>query len=146
MGYEGGHRRAMANSVIFAKRGAPFVERWLARYDGFDPSIWDHHSVILPAALAREHPDEICRLSPAAFFWPLWTDSHVAWMHAPLDEDESARVAAAIHRNGGALYEEQVIYHAQNHAAARFMKHLTVDDIRTKNTRFNMLVRRYVNM
>ncbi|EQL00684.1 hypothetical protein G6O67_008516 [Ophiocordyceps sinensis] len=146
LGHEGGDRRGMANAVILAKSAAPFLERWYRMYDGFDPRSWNYHSVILPAKLADEYADEVCQLSPAAFFWPLWPTSHIEWMHAPLSPAESAAVAAAMARTNGSLFDEQLIYHAWNHAVARVIEHLTPRRIMVEDTRFNMLVRRFVDV
>ncbi|PHH65372.1 hypothetical protein CDD81_2476 [Ophiocordyceps australis] len=144
MAYEGGNRQGLCNGVILAKPGAPFVERWYRMYRDFDPTDWNYHSVLLPAKLAVQYPDDICPLSPAAFFWPLWTKDQVALMHRPLDASEAARVTEAMSRNHGALYPGQLAYHATG-----FKKHMTsatAHDILTQDTRFNLLVRRYVNM
>ncbi|KAM4058548.1 glycosyltransferase sugar-binding domain-containing protein [Hirsutella rhossiliensis] len=146
LAHEGGNRRGMTNAVILAKRGAPFLERWYRMYDGFNPRLWNYHSVVLPARLADRHAEEVCQLSPAAFFWPLWPRQHIEWMHAPLSPAESATVAAAIARNNGSLFGEQLINHAWNHPAARFVRHLTPERIKTEDTRFNMLVRRFVDV
>ncbi|KAM4056377.1 glycosyltransferase sugar-binding containing DXD motif domain-containing protein [Hirsutella rhossiliensis] len=144
LGHEGGHRKGMTNAVILAKPAAGFVERWYQAYNDFDPKRWNQHSVILPAKLADEHPDEVCQLPPAAFFWPLWPQHHVDWMHVPLSRDESAAVAAAMERTNGSLFGEQLVYHAWNHPAQRYVRDLTPERIKTEDTRFNMLVRRYV--
>ncbi|KAG8157191.1 hypothetical protein KVR01_012899 [Diaporthe batatas] len=79
MGYEGGNRMGLCDGVILAKAGAPFIARRLGEYATFDDGNWNYHSV-----LAARHPDEICTLSPSAFFWPLWDRAAVDWMHAPL--------------------------------------------------------------
>ncbi|PFH59924.1 hypothetical protein XA68_11693 [Ophiocordyceps unilateralis] len=143
MGYEGGHRQGMCNAVILAKKGAPFLQRWYSLYDYFDPSLWNYHSVMLPAKLAAAYPDDICPLSPEAFFWPLWTDDQKAWMHRKLDRDEADEVAAAMERNGGALFPGQLAYHATG--SAKHMRNPTPHGILTEDTRFNMLVRRYID-
>src|SRR5947209_9030420 len=77
----------MANAIILAEPNAPFVERWLSEYRSFrgDEGYWNEHSVVLPARLAREHPQEITVLPPRAFYWPLWTESHIKWLFASAD-------------------------------------------------------------
>lgn len=145
LGHEGGHRRGMANAVILAKPGAPFVERWYQAYNNFEPKHWNYHSVVLPARLADKHPDEICQLPPAAFFWPLWTQHHLEWMHTRLSQKESAAVAADMERTNGSLFDEQLIYHAWNHVAQKWLGDLTPERIWNEDTRFNMLVRRFVD-
>lgn len=146
LAHEGGHRKRMTNAVILAKKAAPFIERWYQMYDRFDPNLWDYHSVVLPDKLANDHPDELCQLPPAAFFWPLWSKHHIDWMHTPLTLEESATVTAAMERTHGALFDEQLMYHAWNHPARKYIKDLTPERINAEDTRFNLLVRRFVDM
>ena len=95
LGQEGdGGEYGMANAVILAEPGAPFLRRWLKEYRSFRSKgrdeFWNEHSVRLPVKLAKAHPEEITILSPKAFFWPLWTDSHLEWIfrsHTPIPLD-----------------------------------------------------------
>ncbi|KAF4592042.1 glycosyl transferase [Ophiocordyceps camponoti-floridani] len=144
MGYEGGHRRGLCNAVVLAKKGAPFLQRWYRSYDNFNPHDWSYNSVLLPAKFASTYPDEICPLSPAAFFWPTWTADQVAWMHEPLNGDEVVEATAAIERNGGSLFPGQLAYHATG--SARFMRASTPSEILKEDTRFNLLVRRFIDV
>ena len=85
LGEEGeGAEHGMANAVILAEPGAPFLRRWLSEYKSFRSmgrdEYWNEHSVQLPVRLAREHPEEITVLPPNAFFWPLWTEDHLDWI------------------------------------------------------------------
>ncbi|RDA87099.1 hypothetical protein CP532_0170 [Ophiocordyceps camponoti-leonardi (nom. inval.)] len=143
MGYEGGHRQGLCNAVILAKKGASFLQRWYRLYDDFDPTDWNYHSVQLPAKLAAAYPHDICPLSPVAFFWPLWTTDQVAWMHKPLNRQEAVNVAAAIKRHGGVLFPGQLAYHATG--AGAHMRASTTQELLAMDTRFNILVRRYVD-
>ena len=146
MAHEGGNRYGMANAVIVAKKGAPFIERWLKEYVNFDEQDWNWHSVVLPKRLADQNPEEICALSPMAFFWPLWTDSHIEYMHALLNKEEAREVEARLGKFGGALHQEQLVYHAWSHNSfERFVERLTPDVIRRENTRFNILMRRFLS-
>ncbi|MCJ1333553.1 hypothetical protein MMC10_010253 [Thelotrema lepadinum] len=145
MAREGGNRYGMANAVIVAKKGAPFINRWLKEYEGFDEQDWNWHSVVLPKRLADQHPDEICALSPTAFFWPLWTESHVEYMHTLLSAEEAREVERRMESNGGALYKEQLVYHAWSHNSYEmFIERLTPKVIREEDTRFNILMRRFL--
>jgi hypothetical protein len=82
MGQEGKDAEyGIANAVILAEPAAPFLRRWLEEYRTFRSvgrdEYWSEHSVLLPAKLATQHPDEITVLSHKAFFWPSWTDEHL---------------------------------------------------------------------
>jgi hypothetical protein len=61
---------AMADAIILAEREAPFLKRWLNEYRWFrgDEGYWGEHAVLVPARLAREHPEEITVLPSTAFF------------------------------------------------------------------------------
>ena len=145
MAHEGGNRYGMANAVVVAKKGAPFVERWLKEYESFDEQDWNWHSVVLPKKLAARFPEEVCALSPTAFFWPLWTDSHVEYMHARLSGEEAREVQDRVRGHGGALYAEQLVYHAWSHNSyERFVERLTPEVVREEDTRFNILMRRFL--
>ena len=145
MAHEGGNRYGTANAVIVAKKHAPFIERWLVEYESFDEQDWNWHSVVLPKRLAKQHPKEVCTLSPTAFFWPLWTESHVDYMHKTLSKDEARELEVRVHKNEGALYEDQLVYHAWSHNSfERYVERLTPDIIRDEDTRFNILMRRFL--
>jgi len=85
LGEEGeGAEHGMANAVILAEPGAPFLRRWLSEYKSFRSlgrdEYWNEHSVQLPVRLAKENPEEITILPPKAFYWPLWTQDHLEWI------------------------------------------------------------------
>ena len=146
LAHEGGNRYGLCNAVVLAKPGSRFVARWLDAYDSFREQDWNYHSVVLPRELADRHPGELCALSPTAFFWPLWTPSHVDYMHRELPAPEAARVQALLRQNGGGLYANQLAYHAWSHNSYdKYVEKLTPETIRTKNTRFNMMVRRFLD-
>ncbi|KAL8407385.1 hypothetical protein RB594_006282 [Gaeumannomyces avenae] len=144
MGHEGGVRMGLTNAVILSKAGAPFIKRWLGMYTSFDKTLWNEHSVKLPRRLEDQYPDELCTLSPSAFYWPMWTEGSVDWMHEPLSDKEAAEVDEAMRKNDGALFGDQLVLHAWSHPARRYTHRLTPDIMRRENTRFNMLLRRFL--
>jgi hypothetical protein len=69
----------LANAVILAEPGAPFLRRWFEEYKSFrngNPGepYWAEHSVVVPKRLAMDHPGEVTILSDKAFYWPLWDE------------------------------------------------------------------------
>ncbi|KAK3945505.1 hypothetical protein QBC46DRAFT_370859 [Diplogelasinospora grovesii] len=146
LGAEGGNRWGLCNAVIAARANSTFVARWLASYDDVDLSReWNYHSVLLPKEMAETHPREVCALAPDAFFWPTWTWRHVDWMHEPLSRDAAIFWQSEIDRHGGSLFENQLAYHAWNQMAwDRYLKMLTPEVIRAQDTRFNLLMRRFL--
>jgi hypothetical protein len=147
MGHEGGNRGGLCNAIMVARRNSTFIDRWAAEYGNFDFSHeWNFHSVILPKKLQLQNPDDICALSPSAFFWPTWTWHHVQWMHEPLTRQQARQWTVEIQRNGGSLFGEQLAYHAWSQMAwDRFLSRLTPEMVRTRDTRFNLLVRRFLH-
>ncbi len=146
MGHEGGNRAGMANAIIVARPNSAFINRWIDTYSTFSPSSeWNYHSVTLPKQMAKDHPDEICALPPTAFFWPTWTWRHVRYMHEKLDKETARGVEKEIERLKGALVEGQLAYHAWSQMAwGKYLSGLTPDTIRAEDTRFNILMRRFL--
>jgi hypothetical protein len=145
MGHEGGNRSGIGNAVIVARPGSPFIARWLASYnESFDnrPQMWNHHSIKVPAELAIQHPDDICKLSPSTFFWPTWSSEHIDAMHSPLIEEEVVELKHNMTSYSGAMYANQLAYHAWgNIARVRFLSQLTPESLFSVETRFNILLR-----
>ncbi|KLU90471.1 hypothetical protein MAPG_10325 [Magnaporthiopsis poae ATCC 64411] len=144
MGHEGGVRMGLTNAVILAKAGAPFLKRWLEMYQSFDKTLWNEHSVKLPRRLEDQYPNELCALSPTAFYWPMWTEGSVDWLHKPLNPDETAEVEETLRRNDGALFDDQLVLHAWSQPSRRYTHRLTPEIMRKENTRFNMVLRRFL--
>jgi len=145
MGHEGGNRSGICNAVIVARPASPFIAKWLAAYnESFDnrPHMWNHHSVKVPAELAMQYPSDICKLSPSTFFWPTWSADHIGSMHLPVAEDEVLALRRNMSSYGGAMYPNQLAYHAWgNIARARFLGRLSPERLLDIDTRFNILLR-----
>ncbi|KAK7966253.1 glycosyltransferase sugar-binding domain-containing protein [Apiospora aurea] len=146
LGHEGGNRQGLCNAIMAGHANGTFLQRWLDAYDGVDLSReWNYHSVLLPKEMQLEHPAEVCALPPGAFFWPTWTWNHIDWMHTALKPKEAQYWASEVKRNGGGLFADQFAYHAWSQMAwDRYLKHLTPEAVRTKDTRFNIIVRRFI--
>ena len=145
LGHEGGNRAGMANAVIVARKDSSFIKRWIKTYDSFSTREWNYHSVILPKKMAGEFPDEICGLSPTAFFWPTWTYKHIEYMHAELTKEEAEQVKEEVRRNEGALVEGQLAYHAWSQMAwGKYLRYLDEARVREVDTRFNIMMRRFL--
>lgn len=143
MGHEGGNRRGLANAVILAKKAAPFISRWPERYTELDDRPWNEHSVLLPERLSQEHLEEPCTLSPSVFFWPMWSRLAVDWLHKPLSPDEVDDVEAALRKNNGPLFPDQLAVHVWCRASRKYLDGLGPQAIRTENKPVDMMVRRF---
>lgn len=146
LGHEGGDRHGLCNALILGRKNAPFIRRWIDSYADFDSGKeWNYHSVILPKKLAWEHPQEVCPLSPTVFFWPTWTEKHVRYMHEPISEAEARDLERTMDANGGGLYANQLAYHAWSQVAWEpYLRDLTPEIVMEEDTRFNVMVRRFL--
>ncbi|KAK4219865.1 hypothetical protein QBC37DRAFT_271573 [Rhypophila decipiens] len=146
LGHEGGNRWGLCNAVMLARPNSTFLTRWIKSYENVDLSKeWNYHSVLLPKEMATAHPDEVCTLAPDAFFWPTWTWRHVDWMHESLNAKDAEYWSGQIKKHGGSLFENQRAYHAWSQMAfERYLGKLTPEVIRTRDTRFNFLMRRFL--
>ena len=145
MGHEGGNRAGMANAVVVARKGSTFIKRWIDTYNNFSTQEWNYHSVTLPKTMALRYPEEICTLSPVAFFWPTWSYKHIEYMHTSLSVAEVSKTKEDLLASSDALFENQLTYHAWSQLAWEpYLKDLTPEVIRTHHTRFNIMVRRFL--
>lgn len=115
--------------MIIAAPNAPFINRWLDRYQEFNGTEWATHSVHLPWVLARQNPLEIQVLSHKAFFNPLWTWQDIDYIHL-----------ANVH---DFYYSGAYAYHIWN-TARKYLDLLTPTFIRRQDTSFTRLVYPYV--
>lgn len=149
MGHEGGGRSGLGNAVMVARPGSTFISRWLEKYhESFDdrPQMWNHHSIVVPVRLAEQHPEEICKLSPSTFFWPTWSSADVALMHRPIFGDELSALERNMSQYSGAMYLNQLAYHAWGNIARReYLSKLNPDYLLDVQTRFNILLREVYN-
>lgn len=145
LGHEGGDRHCLCNAVILARASAAFLGQWIDTYSDFSPSEWNYHSVLLPKKMAANRPEEVCLLAPTAFFWPTWTHRDIKYMHAELSEEEVVEVNHLLETHGGAFSSNQLAYHSWSQVAReKHLDDLTPEVVIEKNTRFNMLVRRFI--
>ena len=141
LGHEGGNRYGLCNAVVIARPASDFIVRWQATYESFRDEDWNKHSVRIPKQLAVQYPETICSLSPTVFFWPTWAQKHIHYMHEPLSTNEANEFQTMMSSNDGSMYENQLAYHAWGSRALEYLPTLTPDDILSKDTRFNILIR-----
>jgi hypothetical protein len=122
----------LCNAIMLSAPDSPFVNRWLDSYHNFRSKgrdqYWNEHSVLLPLQLAAEHPDEITRLGPYTFHYPLY---HAEGLKQMFEETHSFPEALAHH-----LWE--------SFAWEPYMQKLDVHSILTKDTSYNLLARKFL--
>ena len=133
MGIEGKDQvQGLADAVILAEPGAPFIRTWLESYKSFRSKgrdeYWAEHAVWMPARISQEQPDDIYILPHTAFFWPLWTPDHLTWIYdstLPVDTNPYAN-------------------HLWEAVAWDQFKDLTPGQVRRKASNFHSWLRPYV--
>jgi hypothetical protein len=125
----------LCNAVLLAEPGAPFLRRWYEEYRDFrgtGPGLhWNEHSVVRPARLAAEHPDEVTIESSKAFFWPLFWKSDLRLI---FESDEPI------------VTEETYATHLwENKAWHRYLSVLTPGDVRRRDGNFHLWARPYLD-
>lgn len=113
MGMEPG--TGLCNAVILSQAGAGFLSRWQGHYRDFNGEQWNQHSVVLPARLAKEHPEDIHIADQYAFFYPTHNDPvhRYLWGKTPDWQAVAARLAKNLVRLAtGLLHQHDSIRQA----------------------------------
>ncbi|KAI9353025.1 nucleotide-diphospho-sugar transferase [Zopfochytrium polystomum] len=121
----------LCNAIMISAPNSTFIRAWYESYRTFDDSSWNDHSVSMPIKLAKKMPKEICALPRTHMFYPTYESNHIKFIH---EEDEY------IFDNG-----YQYAYHAWNHVARAYLKDLSPTTIRTTNTSFTRLLRKFLD-
>jgi hypothetical protein len=145
LGHEGGDRHGLCNAIIVGRPGSSFIQRWRKSYGTFATNEWNYHSVILPKELSLMYRDEICTISPSVFYWPTWTRKHIRYMHEPITQSEAQEFQHTVNENEGGIYPDQLAYHAWSQVASTYLRDLNPGKVLSHNTRFNVLVRRFLD-
>ena len=74
--------------------------------------------------LSFVYPDEITMIHHEAFFWPLYHDDHMVGLFEEAHEFPNAYA-----------------HHLWETCGAKYLNSLTIEDIKTKDTTFNLMVR-----
>lgn len=132
LGTKANETNGLCNAILLAEKNSDFLNRWFENYRSFRSKgrdkYWSEHSVLLPLQLAAAHPDEITRLGPHTFHYPLY---HAQGLQQMFAETHTFPEAMAHH-----LWE--------SFAWEPYMKNLSADDIRTKDTTYNLLARKFL--
>ncbi len=136
-----GEPPALCNGVILAEPDADFARAWL---EGFDPATslwsgfrsrgrdeyWNEISCRYPAHLAGLHPDRITIAPHDAFHWPLWHAEHLERLFLGRGDE----------------YPNAYCHHLwQSLSWDRYLSALTPEYIRTVDTNFTLMARRFLD-
>jgi SAM-dependent methyltransferase len=122
-----GDQVGLCNAVIISCPDSAFLKIWFETYKLFDANNWNNHSVLIPAALARTHPNEIHIEPPESFFWPLWTEDGIASLF--------------IQNNS---FPEAYSFHLWESLSWGYAGNLTVSSVIKIDTTYNCLARQFI--
>ncbi|KAJ3297814.1 hypothetical protein HK104_000068 [Borealophlyctis nickersoniae] len=122
----------LCNAVILSSPNSSFLADWYASYATFDASHWSDHSVLLPYQMSKhpKHKGDLCVLPTTSFFWPAYFNEHLAFIH---EENEYEF-----------FNDFQYAYHIYHPAKEKYLRDLTPEMIRSHNTSFMRLLRRFL--
>ncbi len=125
-------KTGLCNAVMAASPGNPFLKIWYDSYRYFRSQgrdeYWHEHSVIVPRQLASTYPGLVTVASPYRFHYPIYTESGLK------DLFEHSRV-----------FPEAYVHHLwETLSWDRYLQHLTPEDIRTRDTTYNLIARRFL--
>jgi hypothetical protein len=123
----------LCNAVLLSEKKSDFVNRWLEEYKSFRSKgrdkFWNEHSVKVPILLADKYPESITKLGPYSFHYPLYDKAGLC----SLFEEVSVFPEAYLHH----LWE--------TFSWNNYLSKLTVEDIMTKETTYNLIARKFLN-
>ena len=122
----------VCNAVMLSEPDSFFVKIWLEAYRSFRSmgrdAYWGEHSCYVPLWLAREHPQKVYLASEWAFQYPLFDDMGLEdlFVHAK-------------------QFPRSYVHHLwESFSRAKYLDHLTIDSIRTQDTTYNRIARKYL--
>lgn len=122
----------LCNGVLMAEPGNPFIEAWLDSYRTFRSTghdeYWNEHSGVISWALARQHPQNVHMASEWAFHYPLF--------------DEDGLKDLFVH---DLRFPRAFIHHLwEARSGEKYLRPLTEETLRTVDTTYNRIARRYL--
>jgi Glycosyltransferase sugar-binding region containing DXD motif len=122
----------LCNAVLLSEKSSDFINRWLNQYKSFRSrgrdKYWNEHSVQVPEKLAALYPQSITRLSPYAFHYPLYKEADLKMMF----EEKHDFPDAYLHH----LWE--------SFSWDNYLSKLTVEKIKTEDTTYNLIARKFL--
>jgi hypothetical protein len=121
----------LCNAVLLSEKNSEFVNLWLNEYKTFRSKgrdkYWNEHSVLVPERLAATHPEKITQLSPYAFHYPLYDKAGLKLMFEEVTE-----------------FPEAYLHHLWESFSWDYLSKLTEEKIKTENTTYNLIARKYL--
>jgi hypothetical protein len=123
-----GRQIGLCNAVMLAEKNSQFGRIWMEEYDKNYNGDWGVMSVVRPWELSKTKCSDISILPPTAFFKYSWSEEDLIKVHEGVSDISDAYL---LHLWEQACYE-------------KYIKPVTVDDIRNRNSTYNLLARRFL--
>ena len=122
----------LCNAVLLSEKNSDFVNLWLDEYKSFRSTgrdkYWNEHSVQIPERLVAQHTEMITKLSPYAFHYPLYD---AAGLKSMFDETKE--------------FPEAYLHHLwESFSWDNYLSQLTIERIRTEETTYNLIARKFL--
>jgi hypothetical protein len=122
----------LCNAVLLSEKNSEFINHWFEEYKTFRSQgrdkYWNEHSVLVPEKLAKTYPDKITMLSPYAFHYPLYDAAGLKSMFEEVHE-----------------FPEAYLHHLwESFGWDNYLSKLTVEKIKTEDTTYNLIARRFL--
>lgn len=127
-----GGATGLCNAVLISEKNSEFVNRWLDEYKSFRSKgrdrYWNQHSVLVPLKLSIQHPELISKLSTLAFHYPLYDKPGLESMFEEVNE-----------------FPEAYLHHLwESFSWDKYLSQLTIEKIKTEETTYNLIARRFL--
>lgn len=121
----------LCNAVLLSEKKSDFISRWLQEYKTFRSAgrdkYWNEHSVRIPQQLAKDYPETVKILGPYSFHYPLYNKQGLYSMFEEVTE-----------------FPDAYLHHLwESFSWDQYLSKLTVEDILTKPTTYNLIARKY---
>lgn len=133
IGRQGKWRKmGLCNAVMMSEKGSGFVKIWIDEYKTFrskgKDKYWAEHSVKIPMLLFKKHP-ELLHVEPFDSF------------HFPLYYSSGLKKLFELNKN----YPNAFCHHLwEGGSWDNYLKNLTIEDIRYKDTTYNIIARNFI--
>ncbi len=122
----------LCNAVMMAEKNAEFINRWLETYQLFrspgNSGFWDEHSVRIPRHLAEYLPSLITVAPYDAFHYPTFVEAGIREMFVENHQ-----------------FNRAYCHHLWENASWSYLKDLSPEIIKSKDTSYHLLARRFID-
>lgn len=134
IGIEGKNESGLCNAVIFAEPGNRFISEWYDEYKtfaatGLKDNTWGAHSIKLPLEMWRtgKYKDSLKVMPYDAFHHPTWSKKGTQMLFEEFH-----------------LFPDAYCHHLWESINWRYLSVLTIENIKSIDTSYNVLARRFL--